>query len=365
MDIPQFESRKRDHIRHALDAQNQALGQGGLDQVHLVHEALPDLDFEDISLEATCLGKKTRTPFYIAGMTAGHPDANTINLLLAQACAQRGWSLGVGSLRREWVEMSSSTRRAGESESGMFWHDLKAEMPGLDLFANLGISQLIETVKEVSPAALKENLNIFMKKVSANALVIHLNALQESLQPEGTPRFRGGFDALKQLLDISQWPIVVKETGCGFSEATCRKLSGLGLAALDISGLGGTHWGRIEGARADQGSVHAQAAITFANWGESTAASVLAASRGLSKGCEVWGSGGVRTGLDAAKLIALGAKQIGFAQPALEAALHGAEALDQWMTQREFELKVALFCTGVAHSEALRKKDGAWKISGN
>ncbi|MEO7241346.1 MAG: alpha-hydroxy-acid oxidizing protein, partial [Variovorax sp.] len=197
--------------------------------------------------------------------------------------------------------------------------------------------------------------------LEAQALVVHVNPLQEALQPEGTPKFKGAFSALTQVVRDIGVPVILKETGCGFSASTLHRLRDTGLAALDVSGLGGTHWGRIEGARSPTGSPQAQAAATFAGWGEPTAESVLNAVRELQATTEVWASGGVRSGLDAAKLIALGASQVGFAQPALEAALSGAKALDDWMSAREYELRVALFCTGCERPSALRQKEGVWK----
>ncbi len=339
-----FEQRKRDHIKLALDAANQAAGLSRLDHVHLIHEALPDLDFQDVSLQADCLGKPMATPFYVAGMTAGHADAPRLNRLLAQACARRGWAMGVGSQRREL--------ESGEDGELDGWKGIRAESPGLVLFANLGISQAIRS-SIGAIVRLTENLE-------AQALVIHLNALQEALQPEGTPQFRGGLKRLAQLCQELAIPVVLKETGCGFSRQTLLRLNGLGLAAVDVSGLGGTHWGRIEGARAGEGSVQAKAAETFEGWGEPTAECVLNAREALSMPTEIWASGGVRSGLDSAKLIALGAHRVGYAKPALEAALGGPENLGFWMETQEYELRVALFCTGRGSPEQLREGDAAW-----
>ncbi|MBI2712212.1 MAG: type 2 isopentenyl-diphosphate Delta-isomerase [Bdellovibrio sp.] len=344
MDVKQFEARKRDHIQYALDSAHQASGGSGLDQIRLIHDALPELDFSEITLKTPCLKWNLETPFFVAGMTAGHPDAFEINSRLAKLCEKRGWAMGVGSQRREL-------------ETGQIldpWKELRASHPKLVLFANVGLSQLIETSAD--------RVAKLIEGIGAQALVVHVNALQETLQPEGTPRFRGGLKALQSLCGQAPFPIVLKETGCGFSTSTCVKLVDLGLAAIDVSGLGGTHWGRIEGARAEERSVHRRASQTFANWGEPTVESVLAASKTLSEKMEVWASGGVRTGLDAAKLIALGAQRIGYAKPALEAALQGEQALDFWMSTQEFELKTALFCTGSVGCDQLRtKKEYKWK----
>lgn len=346
-----FESRKQDHIRLALESAHQATEVSGLDQIHLPHEALPDLDLSEVTLESVCLGKTSPTPFYVAGMTAGHADAPELNRRLARACEARGWAMGVGSQRRDL--------EVGNQQSPDHWAMLRKEVPRLTLFANLGISQIIR--------ASTTEIHRLVELIEAQALVVHLNALQECFQPEGTPQFRGAFDALKRVVRELEVPVVLKETGCGFSKSTLRRLGDIGLRALDVSGLGGTHWGRIEGARALQtpgGAIQAQASRTFAQWGETTVDSVRWAREVFSEGQpEIWGSGGVRSGLDAAKLIALGAHQVGYAQPALKAALAAGDAgsenaLLQWMEQQEFELRVALFCTGSANPKALRHLRG-------
>ncbi len=347
MNTQEFESRKKDHIQHALQASTQALGKSGLDGVHLHHDALPELDFQDVTLDATCLGKPAPTPFYVAGMTAGHKDAIEINHRLALACQTRGWAFGVGSQRRD-LEDTSSTQIDK-------WKNFRANFPSLTVFANLGISQIINAKMD----DVQRVLDLFQPQ----ALAIHLNALQEAIQPEGTPQFKGAIPALEKLSKNLKIPIVLKETGCGFSRATLNKISHLQVGAIDVSGLGGTHWGRIEGMRAKENSFQNIAAQTFANWGESTFQSVLIARNVLKPQTEIWASGGVRTGLDSAKLIALGAHRVGYAQPALKAALLGEQELHQWMEQQEFELRVALFCTGSKNPQALRGREGVWSIA--
>ncbi len=230
------------------------------------------------------------------------------------------------------------------------WAEFRARFPKLVVFANLGIAQVIR--------APIDRIRAVAELVEAQALVIHVNALQETLQFEGTPQFRGGLQAIERTCAALEIPVVLKETGCGFSAPTLRRLKSVGLAAIDVSGLGGTHWGRIEGARAPQASLHSQAAPAFADWGVPTAGSVVAAYHELPSHMEIWASGGVRTGLDAAKLIALGAHQVGFAKPALDAAQAGEAALDAWMAAREYELRVALFCTGNARPAQLRSQEG-------
>jgi isopentenyl-diphosphate delta-isomerase len=350
MDIKQFKKRKQDHISHSLSAPNQAVGLSGLESIHLNHEAIPDLDFEEIKLEAPCLGRLLATPFNVVSMTAGHTDALSINRTLAHACQERGWAMGVGSQRREL-----------EAGTGIDdWKTLRQEAPQLALFANIGISQLIK--------AKVADIRRLVEELDVQALCVYLNALQEVIQPEGAPQFKGAWQALETLCRELGRPVIVKETGCGFHKLTLRRLARIvpaAPAAVDVSGLGGTHWGRIEGARAGANSLHQAAAATFANWGESTVNSVLAARETLGPQTETWASGGVRSGLDAAKLIALGARRVGYAKPALEAALKGPIELRRWMGLQEYELRIALFCADSATPAELRNKVYAWEMERN
>ncbi len=342
-----FEERKRDHLRHALDPANQALGLSGLDAIQLHHDALPELDFDEVELTSSCLGLPLRAPFFVAGMTAGHAEASDLNLKLARACRDRGWAMGVGSQRREL-----------DGEVVDDWKWLRKEVPELVLFANLGLSQV--------RLATTDQIRRVVEGLGAQALCIHLNALQECMQPEGTPQFRGGLARIVELTRALPVPVVLKETGCGFSARTLNRVADFLIGAVDVSGLGGTHWGRIEGARAtatfsaDQGrkddAMRARAALVFGEWGESTVESVISASRILPARIEVWATGGVRSGLDAAKLIALGAHLVGYAKPALEAVTLGEPALQAWMQSQEFELKTALFCSGHSSPQQLRER---------
>ena len=264
--MKQFEKRKVDHIHHALEIRNEAVGQNGLDRVHLVHEALPDLDFNEIDITTVCMGKALKTPFFVSGMTAGHADAIAINRLLASACEARGWAMGVGSQRRDLESIGDAA--AGE------WSRFRKSYQNLFLIGNLGISQVIR--------ASQSDIRKVAALLAVDLLAVHLNPLQEVLQSEGTPQFKGCLKAIRQLgLELGV-PLLLKETGCGFSLPTLEKISKLRLAAVDVSGLGGTHWGRVEGARAEPQSLNALAAQTFANWGESTVRSVLR----LRKSCQ-------------------------------------------------------------------------------
>ncbi len=335
-----FESRKADHIRLSLDPRHQAEGASGLDTIHLHHEAFPELNFRDVSLTEIFFRHAAASPLFISSMTAGHKKGEGLNLTLARAASSRGWPMGVGSQRRELSDPSAKTE----------WKKIRKAAPKAVFFSNVGLTQLISHKPE-AVLALVENLE-------AKALIVHTNPLQEVIQPEGTPDFAGGFSALEKICKISKVPVIVKETGCGFSPLTLARLFRTGVQAIDVSGKGGTHWGRIEGSRAKAKSVNQAASLTFQNWGESTVDSLLAAVEvqdSMAANLEIWASGGIRSGLDAAKCIALGAEKVGFAQPALIAAQRGEAAVIEWMAQVEFELRTALFCTGSRTPGDLRK----------
>ncbi|MBA2648690.1 MAG: type 2 isopentenyl-diphosphate Delta-isomerase [Legionella sp.] len=336
-DFSQFEQRKRDHIKLALMPVNQSSELNPFDDFSLCHEALPDINFNEISIKSTRFNNSIETPFIVSSMTAGHDTALKLNHCLIEACAQSKWSMGVGSQRRELTDKSASSE----------WAVLRQQFPNVSLFSNLGLAQIIQT-----PLAAIEQL---INALQASALIIHCNPLQECIQPEGTLDFKGCWVALEHLVKKIQIPIVVKETGCGFSKSTLSRLNNIGVAAVDVSGLGGTHWGRIEGHRAIHDTLRQQAAVTFRNWGIDTIQSVKNAAA-LTPTFEIWGSGGVRHGLDAAKLLALGATTVGFAKPMLEAALQSSQQVLNKMLTVEYELKTAMFCTGSLVLADLKEK---------
>jgi len=248
--------------------------------------------------------------------------------------------MGVGSQRRE----------LSDNNAAFEWDLLRRDFPQVKLFSNLGIAQLISTSID--------QVRRLVDALQAEALIIHCNPLQECIQPEGTPFFKGCWQALEALVRQLPQPIIVKETGCGFSLRTLARLNDIGVAAVDVSGLGGTHWGRIEGHRAVEEPMRHKASATFRDWGIDTVQSVKNAVS-LNPSYEVWGSGGVRHGLDAAKLFALGASTVSFAKPMLDAALRSIEEVVMVMASIEYELKVAMFCTGSCLLSDLKEK--AWR----
>lgn len=332
-----FEQRKQDHIELAMLPDNQAIESNPFDNYHLQHEALPDLDFKDISLASCRFGENIATPFLVSSMTAGHRHAASINRHLISACALSGWAMGVGSQRRELTD----------PHAALEWQALRRDFPSVALLGNLGIAQLLD----VPSSRIQRLIDV----LHAKAMIIHCNPLQEVIQPEGTPNFKGCWQALETLVKLLPVPVVIKETGCGFSVSTLKRLNDIGIAAVDVSGLGGTHWGRIEGGRAVHDAIRHKTAETFKNWGIDTLASVHNALS-IQPTFEVWGSGGVRHGLDAAKLLALGASTVGFAKPMLAPALDSSERVYEAMMSIDYELRVAMFCTGSRVISELKEK---------
>jgi isopentenyl-diphosphate Delta-isomerase len=323
-----FEERKRDHIEISLSSQSQSLAKEGLESIELIHEALPDLNFSDINIKTTTLGLEVNSPVFVSSMTLGHSESSTVNQILAAVCVEQNMLMGVGSQRRQLED------REAQNECVQ----LRQKFPKLKVMGNLGLAQLIET-----PVAQIQSL---VDSLEAQAMIIHTNPLQECIQKEGTPQFRGSWQSLEKLCRSLPVPVVLKETGCGFSARTLERLKDIGLAAIDVSGRGGTHWGRVEAQRLSSDHIQYPAGKSFSDWGITTVDSVLAA-REIAMKTEIWASGGVRSGLDVAKFLALGAQMVGVAQPMLAAALSGKGELTKFIDQLHYELKVAMFCTGV------------------
>lgn len=336
-----YEKRKKDHIRLALEKKNQAYT-NAFSKIHLLHEALPELDWSEINTSTFILGEKRKTPFFVCGMTGGFKEALDINLRIAKSCQKRGWIMGLGSQRKLLTHPETQNE----------WLEIRNQYPDLCILGNLGITQLIKT-----PLDKIEEL---VKMTGVSAMVIHTNPLQECLQPEGTPQFKGGFEALIKCAKKLTIPVCLKETGCGFSFATLKKLCGAGIQAIDLSGYGGTHWGRIEGDRNVATNTNSKTSETYRYWGNTTFSSLMDAQQCKERDYEIWASGGIKNGLNSAKCLALGAQAVGFAHLILKQALLGEQELDYQMNLLEHELKVAMFCTG---SKSLQDLKTHWKIN--
>lgn len=322
--------RKREHLDAALALPDRRAG--GWDDVVLVHEALPSVDFGEVELSTELLGRRLALPLVIPGMTGGHADAVEINAALAGAAEAHGVAFGVGSQRAalrhpELIDAYAVVRKAA---------------PGALVIGNIGISQLIP--QDDAPALGTEEVDALIEMIGADALAIHLNFVEELVQPEGQARARGALEALVGLIERCPVPVVVKETGSGLSRATAVRLAAAGAAALDVGGLGGTSFAAIEAVRARAIGDRRGATLgdALATWGIPTPVSVAACAPVLP----TIAVGGIRSGVDAAKALALGARAVGVGRPLLERALVGDEAVGEWIADFAAQLRAAVFLSG-------------------
>jgi len=323
--------RKRAHLELCANGEVEYRGKTTLlEDVELVHDALPDLAVSELSTEATLLGKRLRAPLLITGMTGGTAEATAINRDLAAVAEAHGIAFGLGSQRAMQREPALAAT-----------FEVRAHAPTTLILANLGVVQAAQL-----PTAAVEAL---IRAIGADALCLHLNPAQELIQPGGDRDFRGGLAAIARLVGELPCPVVVKETGCGISRAVAKRLAAAGVRTLDVSGAGGTSWVRVEALRGDA----AARAIggEFAEWGIPTAAAILGL-RGLDVACIA--SGGIRSGLDVAKAIALGAVVAGVALPVFRAYTAGGPlGAGEFVERLVAGLRTAMLLTGARDLGAL------------
>lgn len=298
----------------------------GFEAYGFAHSALPEIDLADVDTGVDFFGRTLRAPVLIACMTGGTPEAMSINRRLAQVAQQFGLAMGLGS-----------GRVALEAPETLESFCVRAEAPDVVLFANLGAVQLNKGYDARDCIRLVELLQ-------ADALALHLNPLQEALQPEGDTCFRGLLARIADLCRNVPFPVVVKEVGWGIGAADVRALFDAGVAAVDVAGTGGTSWSEVERHRIEQ-PWRARVAASFNGWGIPTA-DALVAAREAAPQRPLIASGGIRSGLDVAKAVALGADLVGIAGPFLRAADRGVEAACELAQEYVEGLRIAMFCTG-------------------
>ncbi|HVU01961.1 MAG TPA: type 2 isopentenyl-diphosphate Delta-isomerase [Polyangiaceae bacterium] len=301
--------------------------------VRLVHDSLPEIDVGAIDRSVRVFGKVLRAPLFVAGMTGGTDRAERINRELASIAEERGYAFGVGSQR---AMLKRPDARAT--------YEIRSVAPTALVFANIG---------GVQAAAIDTDaVRALVDQIGADALCVHLNPAQEIVQPEGDRDFRGVLDALGRLSRELSVPVVAKETGCGIGASAARRLAEVGVRHVDVSGAGGTSWVAVETARATGGL--RDVGETFREWGIPTAASLLAVTGVGFR--TVLASGGIASGLDVAKAIALGATAAGMARPALQALETGGRAgALAFFDRLEAELTTAMLLTGSRTTDELRR----------
>jgi isopentenyl-diphosphate Delta-isomerase len=336
-DKEQTSSRKLDHVRIVLDEDVAAKGvYTGFAAYRLPHEAVPELALAEIDTRTTFLGRPMRAPLLVSSMTGGAHDVARINMALAEAAEALGLAMGVGS-----------QRSAVDDPRLAYTYQVRRVAPSIPLLANLGAVQLNYGygVDECRRA---------VDMIEADALVLHFNALQEAVQPEGNTNFKGLLRKIEQVCARVGVPVIAKEVGNGIGARAAVRLVETGVWAIDVAGAGGTSWSEVERFR-HATAPGARVAGAFAGWGIPTTAAIRQVRAALPN-IPLIGSGGVRNGIDAAKCIALGADLAATARPALVPAVQerGAEAVVEGLQAFVDELRVAMFCSGCADLRALR-----------
>jgi isopentenyl-diphosphate delta-isomerase len=327
--------RKKEHLELCLDPPTvEAGGSTGLDRYAFVHNALPEVDIDDIDLGTIFLGKRLNAPVLISSMTGGFDLARKINRNLAAAAQELGLAMGVGS-QRVALEMP-------EAADSFKVRDIA---PDILLLANLGAVQLnygygIEQCRRA------------VAMIGADGLILHLNVLQEAAQPEGNRNFKGLACRIAEVCAKLGMPVVAKEVGFGISADAARRLKDAGVSAIDVAGRGGTSWYAVEAKRSARQGKPAGAA--FSDWGIPTEEALVQVRAALPD-IEIVASGGIRNGVDIAKALALGANVAAIGQPLLAPALESIDKVVQFLAELIHEIKVAMLCIGARDLAALKK----------
>ncbi|MHA2496398.1 MAG: type 2 isopentenyl-diphosphate Delta-isomerase [Candidatus Hodarchaeales archaeon] len=330
--------RKLDHIQICLEENVNAQVSTGVEDVSLIHMAAPEIALKNVDLSMQLFGKKIELPLVIAAMTGGHPNTGKINSVIAKVAEEAKIGFGLGS------------QRAGIENSEHRWtyETARENAPSIPIIGNLGAPQfnLGYGAEEASEA---------VRMIDADALAIHFNPLQETVQPEGETDFSNLLEKMADIQKTLPVPLILKEVGSGVSGEIASKAEKLEILGIDLGGLGGTSWAAVEALRAKkQGNEDAfLLGRQFWNWGIPTAFSLVECRSNFTG--TIIATGGVRTGLEAAKLLAMGADAVGIALPILKEATIGVEAIRAFIENFKRELRAAMFLVGAQNLEALRK----------
>ncbi len=333
--VAPIEKRKTDHIKINLEKDIRSALTTGLEKYHFIHEALPELNLDDIDTGLTLFGKQLDAPILISSMTGGTLQAGTINRRLAEAAQSTRTAMGVGS-----------QRAALEDKSQAKTFQVRKYASDILLFANIGAVQL-------NYGYGIDHCRRAVDMIQADALYLHLNPLQEAVQHGGDTNFKGLAKKIEGICKKLEVPVIAKEVGWGISERTAKLLSNCGVSAIDVAGAGGTSWSQVEMHRAPDEFTR-QLAATFVGWGIPTAESIINTKRAVP-GTLIFASGGLKDGLDIAKCIALGATLGGMAGQFLKAAAVSTEKAVEIMKLTKRQIEVAMFATSVGNIEQLRK----------
>jgi isopentenyl-diphosphate delta-isomerase len=335
----QTENRKAEHIRICLDEKAQARkATAGFEDVHFIHRALPEVDKAKIDVSTTVFGHKFSAPLIVGAMTGGTAEATRINAAIAEAVETLQLGMGLGS-QRAAIENPKLAKTFSVA---------RKKAPTAFLIANIGGIQLVHGcgVKEVKKA---------VEMIEADAVAVHLNALHEAVQPEGQTTFKGVLAKIGEIAGELDKPVIVKETGAGISAEDAKKLEAAGVKAIDVGGAGGTSFAAVEYYRTtgQENSLRHFLGDVFWDWGIPTVASVAETTQAVK--IPVIASGGVRSGMDVAKALALNACLASVCQPALEAAVKGAKVTERMLSLMIEELRAVMFLVGAEKVQKLAK----------
>lgn len=340
----QIERRKDDHIQINLDYDVSSKGiTSGLDKYRFEHNALPNINLEDIDTKVDFLGYSLGLPLMISSMTGGTSQGEHINRNLAIAAQHFHIALALGSGRIALKNPSTAKS---------FY--VRQEAPDILLFANLGAVQFNYGY------TVKQCLEL-IELLEANGLILHLNPLQEAVQPEGNTHFERLIDRISEVCSALSVPVIVKEVGWGLSPGVIMALYQAGVAAVDVAGAGGTSWSEVERYRGttEQSAI----ASAFSDWGIPTSDALIQA-HSCAPNIPIIASGGIRTGVDAAKCLVLGSSMVGMASPFLKAAIQSSQDVEKIIRVFEQQLRITMFCTGNSDIECLRKNRLVLKSQG-
>lgn len=334
--MAKIEQRKKDHVELTINDGTQYVKSAGFNRYEFIHNALPELNYSEVTTEASFLGRTFSFPLFISSMTGGYANATQVNAVIAEFCEQKNLPFGVGS-QRAMLEDDSLTKT---------FSVVREKAPNAFICSNIGGAQLIGNLSA-------DKITKMIECINADAVIVHLNPLQELMQPEGDRDFKGILDGIEQLIKQIDIPVIVKETGAGISAYTAKRLLNIGVSVIDVAGAGGTSWSKVENARKKNNDAYS----IFNEWGISTVDCLLDLSTlHWERNFEIISSGGIRSAFDIAKSLCLGANFCGTAQPIIKVINeNGIEGLNKLYLEWQHQLKMILLLLGCKSPELLNK----------
>lgn len=333
-----IKQRKKDHVELTTSGQVNYQQTTGFERYQFVHNALPEVNLDEVSTEASILGRTFSFPLFISSMTGGYTDAGAVNAIIAEFCEKYNLPFGVGS-QRIMLE---------DEEAVSTFSIVRERAPNAFIAANIGGAQLVGGLSA-------DDIRLLTDSIKADAIIVHLNVLQELVQPEGDRDFKGMEAGIRCLVADSSVPVIVKETGAGISAAVARRLLDLGVKAIDIAGAGGTSWSKVENER----NTNTHPEHSFDDWGISTAECLRQVTNLKTEyDFEIIASGGIRSSHDIAKSLCLGGQFAAAAQPVIKSVVNnGLEGLEHLYRRWQHQLKIILTLLGCEQLNDLRADD--------